>query len=286
MTLNLIFTHPRAFSLCIMQNVNISITTFFFFIMHAFSIRFLKLLFPIPFNWRSIKLTYRILEVLFIRSGCHFYSSKYFPNQWGQPDLSNLFKRRSGANCLQTCLYPVGQRVYCQWVDVRYLICSQFIIWVLFRQQGTVKRQSPIIIKEMRANRKCWLPGLIYNYEHLLIASSSSQYLTVCHAMRLSLVCTRLSSHWCKKKKWNRNLQSAHTSWRPAIYALSAESVLLWNPGFARATSSEMWLLVITVLEFNKTTRRSIAEDSNTTYPVDQPPYGLKMVYICYDIQP
>lgn len=200
MTLNLIFTHPRAFSLCIMQNVNISITTFFFFIMHAFSIRFLKLLFPIPFNWRSIKLTYRILEVLFIRSGCHFYSSKYFPNQWGQPDLSNLFKRRSGANCLQTCLYPVGQRVYCQWVDVRYLICSQFIIWVLFRQQGTVKRQSPIIIKEMRANRKCWLPGLIYNYEHLLIASSSSQYLTVCHAMLLSLVCTRLSSHWCKKK--------------------------------------------------------------------------------------
>lgn len=82
----------------------------------------------------------------------------------------------------------------------RCLICSQFIIWVLFRQQGTVKRQSPIIIKEMRANRKCWLPGLIYNYEHLLIASSSSQYLTVCHAMRLSLVCTRLSSHWCKKK--------------------------------------------------------------------------------------
>lgn len=155
MTLNLIFTHPRAFSLCIMQNVNISITTFFFFIMHAFSIRFLKLLFPIPFNCRSIKLTYRILEVPFIRSGCHFYSSKYFPNQWGQPDLSNLFKRRSGANCLQTCLYPVGQRVYCQWVDVRYLICSQFIIWVLFRQQGTVKRQSPIIIKEMRANRKC-----------------------------------------------------------------------------------------------------------------------------------
>lgn len=98
MTLNLIFTHPRAFSLCIMQNVNISITTFFFFIMHAFSIRFLKLLFPIPFNCRSIKLTYRILEVLFIRSGCHFYSSKYFPNQWGQPDLSNLFKRRSSAN--------------------------------------------------------------------------------------------------------------------------------------------------------------------------------------------
>lgn len=69
MTLNLIFTHPLAFSLCIMQNVNISITTFFFFIMHAFSIRFLKLLFPIPFNCRSIKLTYRILEVLFIRSG-------------------------------------------------------------------------------------------------------------------------------------------------------------------------------------------------------------------------
>lgn len=118
----------------------------------------------------------------------------------GQPNLSNLFKRRNGANCLQTCLYPVGQRVHCQWVDVRYLICSQFIIWVLFRQQRTVKRQSPVIIKEMRANRKCWLPGLIYNYEHLLIASPSSQYLTVCHAMRLFLVCTRLSSHWCKKK--------------------------------------------------------------------------------------
>lgn len=124
----------------------------------------------------------------------------------GQPNLSNLFKRRNGANCLQTCLYPVGQRVHCQWVDVRYLICSQFIIWVLFRQQRTVKRQSPVIIKEMRANRKCWLPGLIYNYEHLLIASPSSQYLTVCHAMRLFLVCTRLSSHWCKKKKMKQKL--------------------------------------------------------------------------------
>lgn len=94
MTLNLIFTHPRAFSLCIMQNVNISITTFFFFIMHAFSMRFLKLLFPVAIYCRSIKLTYRILEVLFIRSGCHFYSSKYFPNQWAPRFIKSFQKEK------------------------------------------------------------------------------------------------------------------------------------------------------------------------------------------------
>ena len=112
--------------------------------------------------------------------------------------------------------------------------------------------------KEGSALRKRWLLGLIYNYEHLLNAVDSSQYLTVCHATCLSFVRTRLGSHWCwKKKKQKLTIRSCLLT--TVDSALSVESVFL-ESRFARATTSEIWLLVITVLGFTKT-RRSIEED-------------------------
>lgn len=155
---------------------------------------------------------------------------------------SKLFANMS-ISCWSVCI------VIWSMVDIWCVACSSFVSSADDGQKTHNEHN-----KEGPALRKRWLLGLIYNYEHLLNAVDSSQYLTVCHATCLSFVRTRVGSHWCWKKKWNRNLQSAHAFWLPSVESVFLES------RFARATTSEIWLLVTTVLGFTKT-RRSIEED-------------------------
>lgn len=139
---------------------------------------------------------------------------------------SKLFANMS-ISCWSVCI------VIWSMVDIWCVACSSFVSSADDGQKTHNEHN-----KEGPALRKRWLLGLIYNYEHLLNAVDSSQYLTVCHATCLSFVRTRLGSHWCWKKNetetYNPLMPSDFPpwnlfSWNPALHVLQLVKFDCWS---------------------------------------------------------